>query len=84
MPVLSDSIVSTVLPSGNRAVYAVQPQHMNDRPGTSLATRARDYGRQLAHAHEGRWYKAGGWEEISDPRTIALLERAIDAVASSD
>lgn len=82
MPVLSDSSVLVVLPSGNRAVYLVQPQHMSDRPGTSLATRARDYGQQLAHEHGRRWYRAGSWDEITDLRTIALLERAIDATAA--
>ena len=79
MPTLSDSIFNVVLPSGNRAVYSVQPQHLNDRPGTTLAERARDYGTQLAHEHDGRWYKPGGWTEITDPRTITLLERSPEA-----
>lgn len=79
MSVLSDSIFSVVLPSGNRAVYAVQPQHVNDRPGTTLAERARCFGEQLAHEHNGRWYQRAGWVEITCPRTIALLERASEA-----
>lgn len=78
MPTLSDSIFLVTLPSGNRAVYAVQPQHVNDRPGTTLAERARNYGMQLAHAHEGRWYRPGDGAEITDLRLIALLERATE------
>jgi hypothetical protein len=76
MATISDSIFLVTLPSGNRAVYAVQPQHVNDRPGTTLAERACNYGTQLAHAHEGRWYRPGDGAEITDLRTIALLERA--------
>lgn len=79
MPVINDAIFSVCLPSGNRAVYSVSPQHVNDRPGTTLAERARDYGIQLAVENEGQWYKTGMRELITDARTIALLERAPDA-----
>jgi hypothetical protein len=79
MPVLSDSILAITLPSGNRAVYSVQPQHVNDRPGITLAERARDYGTQLAVQIAGQWYKPGAKILIDDPRTIALLERAPEA-----
>ncbi len=76
MATISDSIFLVTLPSGNRAVYAVQPQHVNDRPGITLSERARFYGTQLAHECAGRWYQPGDWTEITDLRTIALLERA--------
>jgi hypothetical protein len=79
MSVLSDSIFAVTLPSGNRAIYAVQPQHVNDRPGTTLADRARDYGTQLAVQIAGQWYKPGAKILIDDLRTIALLERAPEA-----
>lgn len=80
MPVLSDSTFVVVFPeTGNRAVYSVQPQHLNDRPGTTLSERARFYGEQLAHECNGRWYRPGGWVEITDPRTVALLERVPQA-----
>lgn len=77
---MSNTILNAVLTSGNRAVYEVQPQHLNlQHWGASLNQLAVEFGRQLAHAHDGRWYKPGGWEEITDLRTIALLERAPQA-----
>jgi hypothetical protein len=79
MAVLSNTILSVTLPSGNRAVYELQPQHLNEVPGLTLAERARAFGKQMAHETEGRWYKSGGWDEITDLRTIALLERAPEA-----
>jgi hypothetical protein len=79
VPVLSNTILQVTLPSGHRAVYEVQPQHLNEVPGLTLSERARSFGTQLAHEHDGRWYKRGGWEEITDLKTIALLERAPEA-----
>lgn len=81
MPVLSNHSCLVSLPSGNKAVYSVQPQHMNLQhlAGARLSDIAREHGTQLAHEKDGRWYKPGGWEEITDLRTIALLERAPDA-----
>jgi len=80
MPYLSDTILNAVLPSGNRAVYALQPQHVNlQHFGQTLNQAAIAHGRQLAHEQGGRWYKPGGWEEITDLRTLALLERAPEA-----
>ena len=71
---LSNTIFLVVLPSGNRAVYDVQPQHING-PENMLAERARDYGTQLAVEIAGQWYKPGAHTLIDDPRTIALLNR---------
>ena len=80
MSILSNSTFIVRFPeTGNRAVYSVQPQHLNDRPGTTLSERARFYGEQVAHECNGRWYKPGGWIEITDHRTIALLERSPEA-----
>jgi hypothetical protein len=82
MSVLSNSILNVRLPSGNRAVYEVQPQHMNlQHWGASLNQTALEYGCQLAHEKDGQWFKPGGWEEITDRRTVALLERASRADA---
>lgn len=79
MPVISDSIFLVRLPSGHRAVYAVQPHHLIERPGSTLTQRAIDYGQQLAHEHDGRWYRPGGLEEITDVKTLALIERCPEA-----
>lgn len=79
MTYLSNAILQVLLPSGHAAVYELQPQHLNEIPGLDLNERALAFGRQLAHQHGTRWYKAGGWEEITDLKTIALLERATEA-----
>ena len=75
MPVISDSLFMVRLPSGNRAVYSVQPHQLIERPGSTLTQRAIDYGEQIAHELAGQWYRPGGWVEITDARTVALLER---------
>lgn len=79
MTTISDTALLCRLPSGNKAIYLVQPQHMNDRPGTTLNSRAIEYGSQVAHEHGGRWFKVGSWDEITDLRTLALIERAPQA-----
>jgi hypothetical protein len=80
MPVLSNSILLARLPSGALAVYEVQPQHLNPTHyAWTLNQSSIDHGRQLAHQHNGRWFKPGGWDEITDLRTIALLERSPNA-----
>ncbi|NBR91498.1 MAG: hypothetical protein EBS68_16630 [Rhodobacteraceae bacterium] len=78
--VLSDTCLLCTLPSGNKAVYAVQPQHLNlQHWGATLNAVAIERGKQVAHEKGGQWFKPGGWEEITDLRTIALLERCPDA-----
>lgn len=80
MPTLSDTILLVTLPSGNRAVYAVQPQHMNlQHWGAALNQTAIEHGRQLAVCIGGDWFKPGAQEPITDFRTIALLERSPEA-----
>jgi hypothetical protein len=77
---LSNSLVLVTLSNGHRALYSVQPQHMNlQHYGSNLNADAIAYGEQLAHEWHGRWYKPGGWIEITDHRTIALIERSIEA-----
>jgi len=80
MPVLSNTILLVQLPSGHRAVYEVQPQHLNPtHHAWTLNQSAMEYGRQLAVERDGRWFKPGGREEITDLKTIALLERSPNA-----
>lgn len=61
--------VLVTLPSGNEAVYIVQPQHIHDHD------RAIKHGLQLAHEKDGKWYMPGGWEEIRDPLALAIIKR---------
>ena len=78
--ILSNTNLLCTLPSGHKAVYSIQPQHMNlQHWNANMNQVALDYGTQIAHQHGDRWYKAGGWDEITDLRTIALLERCPDA-----
>ena len=62
-----------------RIVYSVSPQHLIDRPGTTLRERCICYGDQMAVCNDGQWYRPGMREPITDKRTIALLERVSDA-----
>ena len=62
-----------------RIVYSVQPHQLIDRAGSTLRERAMDYGTQLAVFNQGQWYKPGMREQITDKRTIALLERVPNA-----
>lgn len=55
------------LQSGARAVYVAPANHLT-------ADGAVRHGRQLAHEKDGRWYFPGGWREITDPKTVRLLE----------
>lgn len=75
---LSNTCWLVTLPEGNKAVYSVQPQHLNDIPGTTLNQRAIEYGELVARVKAGLWFKASG-EEITDLRCIALLERCPEA-----
>ena len=82
MPNLSNTNLLCTMDSGNMAVYSVQPQHMNLQHfchGDTLNKIATMYGKQIAHECDGRWFKPGGWEEITDLKTIALLERCPSA-----
>jgi hypothetical protein len=77
---LSNSLVLVTMQQGQRALYSVQPQHMNlQHYGSNLNADAIAYGEQIAHECDGKWYKPGGWIEITDHRTIALIERSMEA-----
>lgn len=71
----NETLLLVVLPSGNQAIYSVQPHILIERPGSTLNERAIDYGQQLAHALDGRWYMPGGWVEITDKKTLGLIDR---------
>jgi len=80
MPLLSDTSLLVILPSGARAVYLVQPQHLN--PTASNVTQNQNaymYGQQVAVENDGAWYRPGLREEITDLKILALIERAPQA-----
>ena len=80
--ILSDSLFLVHTDFGS-IVYLMPPQHLNDRPGTTLQSRCIEYGKQLAVLNNGQWqqwYQPGRkWRALTDARTIALLERVPDA-----
>ena len=67
---LSNTSFLVRLPSGNDAVYDVQPQHING-PESELNERAIQYGKQLAVCFDGVWHQ--GKIRIDDARTVALI-----------
>ena len=75
MPNLSNTNMLVTLPSGNRAVYSVQAQHVprDDVPGSNEWPIM--WGRQVAHEMGGTWYRPDGWTPIDDPKLVALFER---------
>jgi len=80
MPLLSDTALLVVLPSGARAVYLVQPQHLSPAaPNVTQNENAYMYGEQVAVEHNGAWFRSGLREEITDLQTLALIERAPQA-----
>jgi hypothetical protein len=80
MPILSDTSLLVALPSGNRAVYLVQPQHLNPTASNvSQNENAHMYGRQVAVEINGDWFRPGLSEKITDLKTLALIERAPQA-----
>lgn len=78
MSVLSNSMLLCKLSDGTMAVYEVQPQHLNlQHCGQDLNSIAITYGREVARQSGEKWLHVvnGRQEEITDLRTIALLER---------
>jgi hypothetical protein len=84
MPVISTANFTVTLPSGHKAVYAIEPGHVAKVAGPDANRKAIDYGTQVAHQLGHSWYKAGGWDEITDLRQIAALERCPDAQRVED
>ena len=72
---ISNTLLNVVLPSGNRAVYEVQPQHV-PREGIAQSLEwPRMYGRQIAVYADGKWYQPGGsWEPITDAEKVSALD----------
>ena len=79
MSILSDTCFLVILPSGAKAIYAVSPQHLNDRPDADLNERAYMYGKQIAIQFGDVWHKSENREPITDNRLISLLERCPQA-----
>jgi hypothetical protein len=80
MPVIGDTLLTVVLPSGNRALYSVGPQYVT--PSASNVTQNENaymYGRQIAVELDGDWYRSGLSEKITDLKTLALIDRAPQA-----
>jgi hypothetical protein len=75
MATLSNTNVLVRLPSGNRAVYTVEPQHLPRENLMESLDWPILYGRQVAHELGGRWYRPDGWTEVTDPKLITLFER---------
>jgi hypothetical protein len=74
---MANTFLQVILPSGNLAIYEVQPQYFNEFAGLSLNQRAFEYGEQIAVKNAGIWYRGGTGlrEEITDPKTIKCLEK---------
>ena len=71
--IIGDSLFNVRLPSGNRAVYSVQPQHIPRDDIPESLNWPIQYGKQIAVEFNGTWHE--GNKEITDLKTIALLER---------
>lgn len=78
MPVISDTLVS-VQCGDRRQVYRLGPQHLDDKPGSTLAGRALAFGDLLAYCDQGTWHYARTRAPIEELRVLALLDRAVDA-----
>lgn len=70
----TNTLLRVTLPSGNPSVFDVQPQHLNEQPGTTLRERVMWYGNQIAVRIDHNWYRRGALDLITDPRTVSLLE----------
>jgi hypothetical protein len=71
--IIGESLFNVVLPSGNRAVYSVQPQHIPRDDIPESFNWPILYGKQIAVEFDGTWHD--GKNQITDLKTIALLER---------
>lgn len=75
MSVISASPFRIAKPCGAAAVYLIQPEDMAKISGVDCVDRAMEVGNFVAEEVGGTWLAETG-EEITDLRTIALLERA--------
>ena len=73
MHTLTNSLVRVVLNSGNIAIYRVQPQHLPRENIPQSREWPLMYGEQIAHQLGDKWFHVGGWNEITDKKTLTLL-----------
>ena len=74
---LSNSNYMVTLPSGNLAVYSVQPQHLPREDIEQSKEWPMMYGEQIAvkFVDKDLWVLSKDRKEITDLKLIALLER---------
>lgn len=74
---LSYAHFMVTLPSGNPAVYLVQPQHLPREDAEHTKEWPIMYGEQIAvkFLNEDKWVSSKDRKEITDLKLIALLER---------
>lgn len=59
--------------NGWPAVYSVQPQHMPRADIQDSIEWPGKYGFIIAHFHHGKWFKPGGWVEITNQKVLDAL-----------
>jgi hypothetical protein len=69
----TETLIKVILNSGNFAVYECQPQHIPREDIPQSREWPIMYGNQIAHQSRGQWFKCGGWQEITEPKTLKLL-----------
>lgn len=82
MPSLSHTFIVVRLPSGNRALYRVQPQHVSREGIPESYQWPTQYGTQWAVEIDGQWrYAATTWGysgpsgPIVDPKLLRCIEQ---------
>jgi hypothetical protein len=74
---LANTYLRVTLPSGNAAIYEVQPQHLTKRySNVSLNQQVIDYARQIAVYIDGTWCRDG---KPVDAPTAAAMDRITTA-----
>jgi hypothetical protein len=71
---MSETIVRVVLPSGNHALYSVQPQHLPRESVQQSYQWPSMYGQQLAVRINGDWFKPGLREKMLDQDACNSIE----------
>lgn len=77
MPCMSSPLVIVLLPSGNRALYRVQPQHVPREGVPASFDWPRSFGRHMGTQFDGKWHArdAHGAMVPLDGYTESLIER---------
>ena len=71
---MNETIVRVVLPSGNHALYSVQPQHLPRESVQQSYQWPSMYGQQLAVRINGDWFKPGLREKMADQSACDAVE----------